>query len=189
MYFILKQYNSTSEQFVKFWSSLYVYPSGNYYTENISKTNYTSDDLQKLFIWKNGMRLSDPKYSSLERKILHRLELINRLKSNFLIDEFNRAFSELSTIWKIFLLHCIKPNSYPIFDQHVFRAMRFIQTNTIVELPKSKKEKYSQYLNLYLSFFDRLVLLSGQNGIEVDHALWVFGKSLKTPLLHKVLNI
>jgi len=133
------------------------------------------------------MRLSDRKNLSFERKVRKKLATVNRLKSNFSLGEFNKIFSGLSAIWKIFLLHCIRPNIYPIFDQHVFRAMMFILDKTIHEVSKSEKEKYDKYFSLYVPFFNELVRQSDCDPIKVDHALWVFGKALKSPIISDVL--
>lgn len=188
MYSMLVQKNCSAAEFVDFWYPFYEYDSENLYSDNIYKTNYSNDDLKSLFTWKNGMRLSINKNSSLERKILRKLNTVNQLKTNFSIQDYNDAFAELSTIWKIFLLHCIQPKIYPIFDQHVYRAMKFVQHQTIKEVLKSEDQKYRQYFDDYLSFFNLLVDESGRDYINVDRALWVFGKSLKLSLI-KILFI
>ena len=52
------------KSFIEFWSKLYFYPSENLYNETIIKTSYEIDDIQRLFIWKNGMKLSKKKQKS-----------------------------------------------------------------------------------------------------------------------------
>ena len=133
------------------------------------------------------MRLSRLKDISLERKILRKLNKINKLKSRFSNEDFNINFGELRTIWKIFLLHCIQPHIYLIFDQHVFRAMQCIQSNILTEISTSERQKIFQYES-YQAFFDNVVHQSGRDNVKVDRALWCFGKFLKQNLVSKVLG-
>jgi len=188
MYSILTQKHCSPKEFVDFWSFFYTYSEESLYLTNIALRSFSAEDLRNLFVWKNGMRLSSQKNFAFERKILRNLSKVNELKARFSEDDFNHAFGELSTIWKIFLLHCIQPDIYPIFDQHVFRAMQCIQNKTIAEVAKSEGQKYSQYLESYKTFFNDVVHQSGRNGVKVDRALWFFGKSLKQPLIRKILG-
>lgn len=57
-----KQSDLTS--FIEFWSKLYSYPLENLYNETIVKEQYEIDDMQSLFTWKNGMKLSRKKQQS-----------------------------------------------------------------------------------------------------------------------------
>jgi hypothetical protein len=188
VYSILTREESQPDQFVDFWSSFYTYPSEDLYLDNISKASFSSNDLRNLFVWKNGMRLSGQKDAALQSKILRNLRKVNELKTNFLLEEFNNTFSSLPTIWKIFLLHCIQPQIYPIFDQHVYRAMHCVENGTILEVPKSERQKYRQYFDSYVSFFNRVVQQSNRSYIKVDRALWSFGKSLRSPLVRRILS-
>lgn len=189
MYSILMNEECQPDQFVDFWSSLYTYPSENLYLDNISKQSFSSDDLKNLFVWKNGMRLSGQKNTVLQSQIVRKLSKVNALKSHFSLEEFNNSFPHLGTIWKIFLLHCIQPQTYPIFDQHVYRAMQCIEHNTVVEVAKSERQKYCQYFDSYVPFFNRAVQQSNRNAVQVDRALWFFGKSLRLALVRKVVGI
>jgi hypothetical protein len=75
-----------------------------------------------------------------------------------------------------------------MFDQHVFRAMQLIENNTISEVSKSERQKYSQYFNPYLPFFNGLVQRSDRDPVKVDRALWMFGKSLKLKFMRHVVG-
>jgi len=114
--------------FVQIWSHYYEDPNEDKYSVAIKKKQFTDSDVKHLFIWKNGMPLSKLKEKSL-RQIQDKLTLINGLKTHFSIEEFKSQFENLSSIWKIFLLHIINPMKYPIFDQHVCRAYYFITYN------------------------------------------------------------
>jgi hypothetical protein len=77
-------------------------------------------------------------------------------------------------------LHIIAPQIYPIFDQHVFRAFRFLLSNDVVEIPSTNSKKERTYFQDYLPFFNHLANISNMPRKKVDEALWVFGKFLKT---------
>lgn len=167
-------------EFVQFWSGFYNYRLEHHYSERISKDKFTGDDITKLFEWKNGGRLSQKKQASLET-IINKLAIINELKSNFCLSTFRREFSKLSAIWKIYLLHVIAPQSYPIFDQHVCRAFYFLSENQVKEIPSNNVAKENLYFKEYVKFFNRLSNKNKEvSRKKIDEALWAFGKFLKT---------
>ena len=168
------EWNTTPQQFISFWSSFYHYPQEHLYHDNINKEAFSVSDIENLFLWKNGMKLSGKKLRAL-RAITRRLEIINQLKADFNLDAFQIEFDKVATIWKIFLLHIILPQRYPIFDQHVFRAFRFLQHNSLSGSPTEQV-----YLQGYVPFFDMVVETSGASRKETDEALMMFGKFLKT---------
>jgi hypothetical protein len=172
----------TLKEFILFWSSLYYYPLEAKYNNRIHNQQYSEDDINELFWWKNGMKLSSRKQKSVDDKIISKLLLINDLKNQDRIEiiEFKNQFSDLSAVWKIFLLHIIKPFVYPIYDQNVHRAYNFIHGldyNSISSDSISNKRKEEFYFNTYFNFIDNL------NGIELkkmDEAFFTFGKFIKT---------
>ena len=52
------------QEFISFWSKLYVYDNAVLY-ERIHNTTLSEDDLKDLYKWKNGMKLSQAKEKSL----------------------------------------------------------------------------------------------------------------------------
>lgn len=102
------------DTFIEYWSKLYSYPNERAYKNAISQKEFEKNHIQDLFVWKNGMKLSDLKQKSLESKILSKLDLINRLKINKEVDLelFKNEFKSLTTVWKIFLLHIIAPKDF-----------------------------------------------------------------------------
>ena len=182
MFYRLTVGECRADEFVDFWSSLYSGLAGDVealYVENINKPEFSPYDLMALFQWKNGMRLSALKNTTLQEKILRKLPTVNKLKKHFSLGEFEQDFPNLGTIWKIFLLHCIQPDTYPIFDQHVFRAMCYLQDHQVSEVSGSDRQKYRQYLDLYLPYFNTVVEQSCCSKVKADRALWMFGKALK----------
>ena len=124
---------------------------------------------------------SGGKEKSLEEKIIKRIHLINSYKKETKIDleQFNRDFSNVSAVWRIFLLHIIKPKEYPIYDQHIHRTYNFIHdlewrniTNTIPE-----KAKLEFYFDTYLQFVNEA---NYPNLKELDEAFFAFGQFLNT---------
>jgi hypothetical protein len=180
---ILLKKNVSTVEFINFWSNLYNYSDKeNIYLKNINSNILNNHTLLLLFKWKNGSRLSYPKQKSFDKNILSKIETINILKSNFNLSLFLKEFNNISTIWKIFLLHIINPKMYPIFDQHVFRAMKYIRFSIIEEIPVDNKHKEKVYFDEYVDFFNTLKseLPENFNNKKIDEALWSIGKFLKS---------
>lgn len=170
--------------FISFWSKLYSYRPGleHLYKDAIDNKQYDEKDIQAFFTWKNGMKLSSGKQTSLNRKIKSKLSIINKLKASkdFEVTVFSENFKNLTVVWKIFLLHIINPKKYPIYDQHIHRTYNFIHglpyNHREIE-PLTEKEKERFYFDEYLAFIDTI------NGIglkTIDEAFFVFGQFLKT---------
>ena len=79
-------------------------------------------------------------------------------------------------IWRIFWLHLQHPKLFPIYDQHVHRAMAFLQTGEREEIPDYDPQKVESYWRRYLPFH---ATFEGIESRSVDKALWAFGKFLK----------
>lgn len=175
------QFNSTTklQQFINFWSAYYFYPLEELYNARIGLQQFTQTDIEKLFEWKNGMELSERKKKSLKDNVLNKLDLINKYKQQekLNIDEFNKAFKSMSAVWKIFLLHLIKPDYYPIYDQHIHRAYLYIHQQDYTQLKNtiSNKAKEDFYFSSYLNFVHRI---DGCSLKEIDEALFSFGRFL-----------
>jgi len=81
---ILKESQSINlQEFIDYWSSLYDYSNEHLYNERINKSEYSEDDIQQFYIWKNGMLLSEKKQISLEKNIKSKLNIINNLNLRF----------------------------------------------------------------------------------------------------------
>ncbi len=78
---------------------------------------------------------------------------------------------------KIFLLHIIKPNYYPIYDQHIHRAYSFINGKDFrgISSDMYDKKKLTFYFNEYLPFVRRMNI---QDLKEMDEAFFAFGQFL-----------
>jgi hypothetical protein len=80
-------------------------------------------------------------------------------------------------IWALFVAHICRPNIYPLYDQHVWRAFRNISSRGI-ERPTSAPNKWSEFIR-YSEFFHELLRECEVAYWKLDQALWVYGKSLK----------
>jgi hypothetical protein len=167
--------------FIDFWKKLYFYPLENLYNKTIVKRQFDIDDIQQLFIWKNNMKLSEVKQLSLDTKVKAKLKIINSYKADatWTVTDFQNNFKELSAVWKIFLLHIIKPDLYPIYDQHINRTYNFIHGLSYKEIsanmPNPDKEKF--YFDTYLPF------IQGLNNCDlksIDEAFFSFGQFINT---------
>jgi hypothetical protein len=68
---------------------------------------------------------------------------------------------------------------FPIYDQHVHRAMAFIQTGALEEIPTDDAQKIASYIHRYLPFHATFAGIGIQSvNRAVDKALWAFGKFL-----------
>ena len=94
--------------------------------------------------------------------------------NNFLTNELK----DKGMIWKIFTMHIMYPDMYPIFDQNVYRAMNYLQTETIKEIPSKNSGKQMSYITEYLPFYNTHGYYSDR---KLDKALFSFGQFLKTP--------
>lgn len=169
------------KSFIDYWEKLYSYKNEYLYDEIINKNVFLEDDLFKLFTWKNGMELSTLKTNSLKKNIILKLEIINNQKKSKQLDLslFLNEFQTVSFVWKIFLLHIIRPQEYPIYDQHINRAYNYIHakgyrniSNTI-----SDRKKSDFYFNEFLPFVNSI---ERTNMRKIDRALFSFGQFINT---------
>jgi hypothetical protein len=94
-------------------------------------------------------------------------------------DQWLKKFGTGGAIWNIFFLH-VWDQQFPIFDQHVYRAMRFIESRQITEIPVANARKIEIYLKEYLPFYKNLEqYLETIQPRDLDRALWKFGQFLK----------
>lgn len=169
----------TINQFIACWSKFYNYGGIDDYFMHITNNPLTEENIRELFKWKNGMRLSDKKDISLETKIMSKLNIINALRSReeITFQCINENFRGISAIWRIFVAHIIRPEQFPIFDQHVYRAMKYLQTRTVEELKNNDKLKLQIYEHEYLKFYNSFASEADHYKI-FDEAMWAFGKFL-----------
>lgn len=94
-------------------------------------------------------------------------------------------------IWAVFAAHICRAAIYPLYDQHVWRAYRYL-TSEGTECPSSAPTDWQSY-RVYRGFFVGLINHYRKPYWLVDRALWVFGKSVKqfapTPYTGRDVNL
>lgn len=161
-------------EFVDFWSRRYDYSKEHLYDNNIGH-ELTEQRILELYEWKNGSPIAAQKVASVRRNYISRLGELALLPSDETARGFLQRFADGGAIWRIFWLHCWQPQRFPIYDQHVHRAMSFIQTGIVGEVSAKDTEKVSTYLESYIPFH---ATFEGFGHRSVDRALWAFGKFL-----------
>jgi hypothetical protein len=162
------------------WCKEYKYADEAKYTKIIGKRNKAGKVdrrcLKRLFEWKiGGLPYHSP--SDLAAKYL-------AIEANYPADEvagrqYARTYLSGGAVYNIFWLHCVCPRLFPIFDQHAYRAMRYIKGGKLVEIPATNAAKMEAYWNEYVPFFKRLQKDSGLSQRKLDRALFTMGRFLK----------
>ena len=173
---ITNSQSASLKEFISFWSKLYVYDNAVLY-ERIHNTTLSENDLKDLYKWKNGMKLSQAKEKSLNTKIISKIEIVNNLRaaSNLDLEYFLKEFKQVSVVWKVFLLHILKPNRFPIYDQHVHRAYRFInnQSSDSIKASMNESVKLKFYFEEYYPFVRESKITDLK---KMDEAFFAFGQ-------------
>src|ERR1039457_6849694 len=89
--------------------------------------------------------------NAVSENIIAKLEHLRTLPKDMTPEDFLGKEAKGRMIWRIFLLHIWQHTQYPIFDQHVYRAMIFMKTRTIKELPDDCAAKQQKYITEYRS--------------------------------------
>jgi hypothetical protein len=174
------------EEFVELWSPLYEDENEGLYSDNIGRL-LTPCRVRNLYRWKNGgQRLAEHKRQSVERNVIGRLGELRRLREDCPPTDFLLRFGRVGPIWSIFLLHIWQPGTYPIYDRHTHRAMRFILRLPMEELPSGPAVVRRSYVESYIPFFNGFPRLPNR---KVDKALFAFGKFLKSPVGRCALTV
>ena len=169
--FIYEPVNADAKAFIDFWAARYTGYDDDFYDANVGQ-ELTETRILDWFVWKNGTPLSGPKKNSVMRNFVARRHELAQLEDET-ASQLLARFSEGGVIWRIFWLHCWQPARFPIYDQHVHRAMRFIQAGVREEIPGKDPDKIRAYIDQYMPFYARF---DGLPHRAVDKALWAFGK-------------
>jgi hypothetical protein len=158
--------------FIEFWEARYTGYDDDFYHANVGH-ELTEARILELFEWKNGTRLSGSKRNSVTRNFVERRSELDQISRDETASALLARFSEGGVIFRIFWLHCWQPARFPIYDQHVHRAMRFIETGVREEIPDKEPDKIQAYIEQYIPFHARFDSMPHR---AVDKALWAFGK-------------
>lgn len=170
---IVVQGDVSETEFIKFWSSQFEDPRAQLYKTNIDRP-LTPKRILALFKWKNGGTIAMHKLASIQRNYINTKPIPPAMGNREALLSF--IAQPGGAIWRIFWLHCHDPASYPIFDQHVYRAMKRLLDGQPSEIPASNRAKAIVYIDEYLPFN---ALFRNKDRKTVDEALWLYGKRLK----------
>ena len=176
--FVLQLEPSTPAAFVEYWKRYYNYENESLYDTHIDKP-LTPNAIHDLFLWKNGGKLSKAKQASVERNYIARLSELETIPEETTAKQFLDRFNKGGAIWRIFFLHCWRPNRFPIYDQHVHRAAAVINTGGPEEITAwSDKRKVEAYLSMYFPWHEEFIPANTTRR-DCDRALWAFGRLIK----------
>ena len=181
-YLILTKQEAAPVDFVEFWAKWYNDKYEPAYRQYISEP-LTPESVRTLLAWK-AMSITRKSIEAGEHPfveaVIANLEHFQSIPLNTPEDADKFLTNELKgkgMIWKIFTLHILNPGKYPIFDQHVYRAMVYLKTGEIKEIPESNEEKQLKYIKEYLPFYN--VEHEHYDDRKLDKALFSFGQFLK----------
>lgn len=171
------------KEFIDFWSQFYNDSQNldeKLYCPYISDGGLLKEDsLDKLWLWKMGKY-----YFTIFKKQIKLIEenkedIFKFRKSNSdqeILFNFSKRFFPAGLIYQIFLMHICKPEEYPIFDQHVFRAFTFITKKEIVDKPQNIRDYWR-----YREFISQIYKEYKISLRDIDKGLMAFGQFLKNP--------
>ena len=163
----------TEAKFVAFWSERYLAKRDHLYSPNVGKP-LTEKRVLELFLWKNGGPIAKHKLKSIRSNYIDQVPKLPATNDRERLIEFIRLPG--GAIWRIFWLHCKRPEQFPIFDQHVYRAMCHLRTGICAEIPGTNLAKAKAYVDEYLPFY---AAFGHKDKTRLDRALWAYGKHLK----------
>jgi hypothetical protein len=152
--FILTRMVVDPSQFVDRWAALYDYGREDMYDRNIGLP-LSAERVLALFEWKNGGRFSRQKEASVRRNYVDRIPEADALDRATSAEICLKRFATGGAIWRIYWLHLWAPHRFPIYDQHVHRAMAWIQLGSHEEIPSRDTDKVTSYLTHYLPFYEQ----------------------------------
>jgi hypothetical protein len=184
--FIYVPRGAAHREFIEFWAPRYHDAHEKLYTSNICGP-HTDAALRDLFYWKEGPQFFDDKWPSMNSNFVSKRQQASAFPHDVSAEDFLAVFPDGGRIYRIFWLHCWYPDRFPIYDQHVHRAMTYIQDGKPQELEKYTDAKVIEsYLTRYIPFHEQYAkielpfdpTLDGIPTRKADRALFTFGKSL-----------
>ena len=172
------------KKFIEFWIQLYDHNSPwetNYEKHLKVGKPFTHKDILQLFEWENQAGLGRIRAEAIKDKIYPHLEYINDMKFEDLInlDEFHSKFETVQAVSRTFLLHIMKPEVYPLYDQNIHVAYNFIHgiDSDIYPFPKRPEDKIKFYFRKLIPFIESV---RGSLSLKkIDEALNSYGQMIK----------
>jgi len=170
------------QDFVREWYLLFKSENEDSYIHNIYNGLLNKHSFSELLNWKMGHHQSTRVNKNFKEHWISQMETLQSLQveSNLELCEKLIQPEKNSTIYKIFLLHLINPDVFPILDQHVYRFFMFSKYGVIKEIPHTCKKKYQFYKEEYQPWFNKIKNDYNLNQREMDRSFLTFGIFLKS---------
>jgi hypothetical protein len=167
------------------------FDSGKYnldtYFSVINSHSLTGKQLKDILCWKlagkREYKQLSPNHQHLIDRAVEKLHEINIFKEGKIpFEDFKKTLKYISPkgpVIQLFICHICKPEEYPLFDRHVYRAFQYFDNGRIHRGALTKKiidinyGAYSQFFDSLYSCYRRLYSRK-----DIDSALMVFGKKL-----------
>lgn len=173
-FFVFSIANRTKQDFLSFWSGLYKNEDEWKYLDNIGRA-LNSERIRLLYEWKNGGKIAAKKLQSVRKNYPYR-------PPPNLEERYLNPKQPGGPIWNIFYLHLNDRTRWPIFDQHAYRTMIFLEERKLDELDGKRKEDVLKiYKERYIPFFRSF---DGGNPKIRDQAFFCCGRFLKDTRLY-----
>ena len=184
MTLLVFQPTSDVQTFIDLWSQMYDHQNAyehNYVNHIKPDKPFTHKDLLELYEWLTGAGLGRIRTAAIKDKIYAHIDYINDMKfeNSINIDEFQKKFSSVSAVSRIFLLHLIKPEVYPLYDTNIHIAYNYIHgiSNEQQPYPRREEDRMKFYFRKILPF---VTSIKGNNSIKkVDEALNSYGQMVR----------
>jgi hypothetical protein len=171
-YPVLTVTKASPDDFVRYWDRAFGNYDEEFYRENVGRLP-DENRAYEWFRWKNGKPLSARKMQTV-RALLAEGSIGPGAEDGVLTSYLARPGG---VVWRVFWLHILHPEHFPIYDQHVHRAMACILGWPNREIAAYGPTKARDYVLSYRPFFGRF---EGCDRRQADRALWAFGKFLTT---------
>ena len=195
--YVLVKKETDLTSFIHFWERVYdnlnsnkKYRDNDFYWNNIgikgnSLIPLKEENIEPLFLWKYGKKLFQNEINistNVKNRIneLNEFRKITKLNWNYFEDFYNqvalKCVKTKAPVISLFIVHIAQPFKYPIIDQHVVRAYKYLSAE---DKSHVRPEEYIKLYKNYIDFFNELSTKSKLSFRNIDKALWAFGKFLK----------
>lgn len=171
------------EAFIEFWAQFYDYKSPfelNYDKHIKIGKPFTHKDILELFEFVYHTGLGRIRTAAIKEKIYPHLDYMNDMKfeASINLEEFESKFDKSPPVTKIFLLHIINPNKYPLYDQNIHNAYNYIHGIDInTPFPRRPDAHMKFYFKKLLPFIESQ---KGNLSLKrIDEGLNTFGQLVK----------
>lgn len=178
-FFTLEQQEDFS-CFVKFWSQFYFNKNQQKYDKFFPQDKLDKKSLVKFSKFRNNTENLNQAWQDSWPKLKEKIDTLNnfRAQEKINIHKFLNEFEFLRSIWKFYLLHWCSRGRYPIFDQFILTAQRFIQFQKIETMPYHDHIIEDFYFNHFVPDFYWKLPKHEFRAVKVYQALVSFGKFL-----------